>query len=512
MALDGVPRCASICAAWAGICAGAWGCGLVLDSGKYRCVLVDAQAASDGGGSDAGLSADACSPGQDRPSLEQACTSAVCEPYTGTLPSCDGGLCPLPAPSATPDAAVASGDAATDATAGMSCTAVQSDPGNIIFVTGSTALKGFIQEVSRVLALQPTDPVTVVYQASGSCFGVKAAIDPFNNPLVPSAGIATYYNANGDLLTCIPDPSGRVVADMGASDVFFSTCYMGEQITPTLPQDIADNFGPVQVMNFAVPQGSTQHSISLNAAYYVFGFGGSPYTVPPWTDPMQLQIRNAASGTQSMIAAAIGVPAGRWKGVDNATSGAVGSALVAAGQSASALTVDSALGILASDYLVQNAETLRGLAVEDENTTCAYYPNSTATARDQANVRDGHYPLWGPSHFYARVNPQTHIALKPGATRFIDGISAIVPVPGLDLIAEYASKGLVPLCAMHVARTGDGGNYEPYSTPTTCNCYFDLIATGSTTCKPCSTNADCPTSSPNCNKFGPPPQQGYCDL
>jgi hypothetical protein len=410
------------------------------------------------------------------------------------------------------DAAVISGDASGDASASMSCAAVQPDPGNVIFVTGSTALKGFIQEVSRVLAMHSTNPVTVVYQASGSCFGVKAAIDPFNNPLIPSAGGVTYYDASGNLQTCIPDPSSHLVADIGASDVFFSTCYMGEQITPTLPQDIADNFGPVQVMNFAVPQGSTQQGISLNAAYYVFGFGGSPYMVPPWTDPMELQVRSAASGTQSMIAAAIGVPAGQWKGVENATSSAVGSALVTAGQSASPTIVDAALGILASDYLAQNTETLRGLAVEDANTTCAYYPNSTATAHDQVNVRDGHYPLWGPSHFYARVNTQTHIALKPGATKFIDGISGIIPVPGLDLVAEYASKGLVPLCAMHVARVSDGGNYQPYAPPTTCNCYFDLIATGSTACKACNTNADCPSSSPNCNKFGPQPQQGYCDL
>jgi hypothetical protein len=227
---------------------------------------------------------------------------------------------------------------------------------------------------------------------------------------------------------------------------------------------------------------------------------------------MQLQIRSVESGTQSMIGAAIGVPPAQWRGISHQTSGEVGNALVAAGQSGDQAIVDSALGILASDYLVQNSQTLRGLAVEDENTSCGYHPSSTATARDNANARDGHYPLWGPSHFYTRVNGQTGVPLKPGAIKFIDGLSGVTPLPGLDLIAEYASKGLVPLCAMHVSRTNDGGDYQPYKPPITCNCYFDLIATGSNSCKPCSTNGDCPTNAPNCNKFGPAPQQGYCDL
>ena len=61
-------------------------------------------------------------------------------------------------------------------------------------------------------------------------------------------------------------------------------------------------------------------------------------------------------------------------------------------------------------------------------------------------------------------------------------------------------------------RTNDGGNYSPFKSPVTCNCYFDLHATGATSCQMCSASSDCPRSAPNCNKFGPQPQQGYCDL
>jgi hypothetical protein len=508
----------------------------------------DAASASDAaagstGTTDAAGTPDQCVPGTTRASLENACTTSDCVPFAGVVPTCDGGPCPLPAPAANAsDAGIqdaslgtdtgadatteidsatnqGSSDSSTEAAVGGGdsgasnpCSALQSNPANIIFITGSTALASFIGEVSKVLATEPTSPITVVYQGSGSCIGVRAAIDAANNPLSPTNGAATYYDATGAQQTCSLDPDGGEVADIGASDVFYSTCYLGQPNTPALPTTVSENLGPVQIMNFAVPQASTQRSISLAAAYVVFGFGGQTHQVPPWTDPQQLQIRSSASGTQAMIAAAIGVPPAAWKGVSNKSSALVGSALVSAGQSGDQATIDSALGILASDYLIQNSQTLSGLAVQDFNTSCGYYPNSTATARDAANVRDGHYPLWGPSHFYARVDPVKQLPLKAGVSQFIDGLSGVTQLPGLDLVGEYAAKGLVPSCAMHAKRSSDGGDYSPFTASVTCNCYFDLIATGNTSCKPCSTSGDCPSSAPNCNKFGPAPQQGYCDL
>ncbi len=499
----------------------AWGCNAITGSTGYHEVAPIA----DGGHPT--VEADACVPGTDRQTLEQACTASACVPYGGTLPTCSGGLCPLPAPgvataadaragASSDSAAPSDPDAATDAGATTapeggpmpSCSQASADPRSIVYVTGSTALAAFIGEVSSALASH----VTIVYQQSGSCIGVHSALDPANNLLSSASGTATYYTPAGEQKTCLLDPGEGLVADVGASDVFYSTCYLGQSATPPLPASVGENFGPVQIMNFAVPQSSTQQSISLAAAYYVFGFGGMEYPIPPWTDPTQLQIRNANSGTQSLIAAAISVPPAQWNGVNHSTSAQVGAALVAAGQSGSQKVIDSALGILASDYLLQNSQTLRGLAVQDKTPGCGYYPNSTAFARDNASARDGHYPLWGPSHFYARVDPATNLPLKPGVSQFIDGLNGLTTLPGLDLVAEYASKGLVPECAMHVTRASDGGDYTPFKAPVTCNCYFDLHATGSTTCQPCDGNSECPARAPNCNKFGPQPQKGYCDL
>jgi ABC-type phosphate transport system substrate-binding protein len=486
------------------------GCNAIIDSnGYYELASSDAgpQTMAEGGKDDA------CAPGVDRSTLESACTGSTCVPFGISVPSCNGSLCPLPTPAPAeagappPSSDAGSGDAAAPEAGPPSCSQAASDPNAIVYVTGSTALASFIGEVSSALASE----VTVVYQQSGSCVGVRSAIDPANNVLSSANGAATYYS-NGVQHPCTIDAGEQIVADIGASDVFYTTCYLGQPVTPPLPASVGENLGPVQIMNFAVPQSSSQKSISLAAAYYVFGFGGSQYPVPPWTDPMQLQIRSANSGTQSMIAAAIGVPSTQWYGVGHGTSAQVGAALVAAGQSGNPATVDAAMGILASDYLLQNTQTLRGLAVQDRNASCSYYPSSTGFARDDINARDGHYPLWGPSHFYARIDPSTNLPLKAGVTKFIDGLNGLTALPGLDLVAEYASKGLVPECAMHVGRANDGGDYTPFRAPVTCNCYFDLHATGSNLCQTCNANSDCPHSAPNCNKFGPAPQQGYCDL
>jgi hypothetical protein len=511
----------------------AWGCNAITGSTGYY-VVQSAVPDSGTASHPQDEPQDACIAGTDRSSLERACTNSVCVPFSGVLPTCEGGLCQLPvasaagvvdggasevdafpvgdagdsAPPASADAAPEGGaDATPEAGALPSCSQVGVNGSAPVYVTGSTALASFIGEVSSALASQ----VTIVYQGSGSCVGVHSALDPADYPLSSANGASTYYAPGGQQKTCQFAPADGLVADVGASDVFYSTCYLGLPLTPPIPASVAENFGPVQVMNFAVPQPSTQQSISLAAAYYVFGFGGQTYPVPPWTDPGQLQIRSANSGTQSLIGAAIGVPPAQWYGVNHSTSAQVGAALVAAGQSGNQKTIDSALGILASDYLLQNSQSLRGLAFQD-TTGCGFYPNSTAFAHDDVNARDGHYPLWGPSHFYARVDPATNLPLKPGVSQFIDGLNGLTALPGLDLVAEYSSKGLIPECAMHVTRTSDGGDYTPYKAPVTCNCYFELHATGSTTCQTCRTNSDCSARAPSCNKFGPQPQQGYCDL
>jgi len=276
---------------------------------------------------------------------------------------------------------------------------------------------------------------------------------------------------------------------------------------------IRDAHGPIQTMTFVVPTNSRWSEISARAAYFVFGFGADggvldpSSTTPIWNDEAYLEKRSASSGTQSMLSAGIGVPPTLWKGKANKTSDDVAAAIQAAG--ASSDTADKAIGILAADYIdTKNLRAqIRVLAYQDTSQACAMFPDSTATAHDKRNVRDGHYPIWGPLHLLYKtdqlgnpLNPANRTAMND----IVGYLSGTKLLPnGVRLIDVYAQSGLVPECAMHVARAKDGGDIKPYRPDTPCSCLFEQKATGSTNCKPCVVQGDC-TSGETCS-------QGFCE-
>jgi hypothetical protein len=189
------------------------------------------------------------------------------------------------------------------------------------------------------------------------------------------------------------------------------------------------------------------------------------------------------------------VPAALWRGKAQKGSADVASSLLSASQKQD--TANAALGILAADYIDTNnlRAQLRMLAFQDTGQVCAVTPDSSTNAKDKLNVRDGHYPVWGPMHLLLRVdaqgNPINPDTRKP-VTDIIGYLSGTKTLPnGTQLINLYAASGLVPECAMHVSRVKDGGNIAPYHPSTPCSCLFDSIATGSTSCKTCTVQAKC---------------------
>jgi len=55
-----------------------------------------------------------------------------------------------------------------------------------------------------------------------------------------------------------------------------------------------------------------------------------------------------------------------------------------------------------------------------------------------------------------------------------------------------------------VQRSEEMGPMTAYSTESRCDCYFDLVANGKTSCTACKIAADCPSSAPACS-------YGYCE-
>jgi hypothetical protein len=394
-------------------------------------------------------------------------------------------------------------------------------PTPVVYATGSTAIQPYVARVAQVL--ESLSIASVVYLGAGSCFGVNAMTDPADYPLRAIGKTATYYdsvldaNSNVQSGTCAIDDPSRI-ADVGISDVFPTTCSPDLASQGGLPKNLYDFFGPVQVMEFVVPASSMQNTISAEAAYMVWGYG-SASGVSPWTDEGLLLQRSATSGTQNMIGAAIGLNPALWHGIKNSTSTSVLNAIenvdamraIDGGATTDTMAPEKTMGILASDVADSNRKYLHPLAFQDVGQSCGWYPDSTQDAFDKKNVRDGRYPIWGPSHLILYTDMNGNPTNTPAKTLVdaMNGANAQV-LQTLDVVQFYAKSHIIPTCAMHVTRASDGHDYGPYTPPISCSCYYDSQTTQQTSCVKCNTDADCknaPGGATTCvSIFG-----GYCE-
>jgi hypothetical protein len=461
-----------------------------------------------------GLGCYSCAP-SDILTLENACSTSTCTLFDDkrlSLLGADGKLPDLPAPGAGGAGGNAGSAGAGGSTSTGHACADLASTGTVVYITGSSASKPFLQQIAQQLV---SSGIYLVYTSTGSCVGVDAIVNgtpATTGPAPAPATSATYWDSSSSTGVACDLPPEGVTVDIGASDVFAQSC-PGFELTDLDGQQIRDAHGPIQTMTFVVPSNSMYTEISSQAAYFVFGFGKDggvldpSNTTPIWNNEDYLFQRSAASGTQAMLSAAIGVPPGAWHGKKHGSSDDVSADLQMAGQAPD--TGNLAIGILAADYI--DSKNLRAqlhvLALQDSAQNCAVYPDSTSGAHDKRNVRDGHYPVWGPLHLLYKVD-QLGNPLNPSnrqaVTDIVGYLSGTKALPnGVQLLDVYAQSGLIPECAMHVTRTKDGGNITPFSPASPCSCIFELKATGATSCASCKVQGDC-TNNQTCS-------QGYCE-
>ncbi len=377
---------------------------------------------------------------------------------------------------------------------------------NPVYIAGSTAVQALLNVIGPNLAAA-NPPITIVYQGQGSCTGVGYLASPDDTTKNSISGTASYWDTSGSTpptcnLTAI---SGNVV-DIGMSDVFPASC------SQTLPATVSDFHGPVQSMTFVVPFASHATSISAEAAYMVFGFGASTgHAIAPWNALTAIEVRNASSGTQQMISAALaqvgsGFTAAGMQGQPNASSGAVATALE---NLASGGNADEAIGILVAGSVDPARALLKELAYQHVGQNCGYLPDSTPTAFDKQNTRDGHYAIWGPLHMIARVD-SNGVPTSANVKTILDILTGAVE-PAFDLLTAEVTAGVVPDCAMRVSRTSEVGPMASYMPAISCECKYGFVATGTApagckTCTKATEATDCTSASAShCN-------YGYCEM
>jgi hypothetical protein len=352
-----------------------------------------------------------------------------------------------------------------------------------VYVTGSgkvtTALLG------KALA----GKVTLVYFNEQSCLAIDAIVNgnPINTTMTNYS--ANYWDTMGVQQSCdLPMPPLGQRATIGISDVFPSTC---AALPNGLPTNVHDFNGPIEAYAFVVPKASTQTSISREAAYMVYGFG-SGSGVAPWTDKTYIFQRDPNSGSQVIMGLAMGIPPTQFNATSTVNSADMTNKVIMS------TTPEATIGFLSGEVFSISTAQLNTLAYQDSDQTCGYWPDSTPTAKDKRNVRDGHYEMWGPLHLLTVVDAQGY-PMDTNAKDVIAYLTGTQDLPGLDLIQLLATAGIVPECAMQVTRASELGAMASYQPQRMCGCYFDSVSGGTTTCMACKADTDCKAPTPRCN-------------
>src|SRR6185295_10964602 len=153
-----------------------------------------------------------------------------------------------PAPTSTPASSTSAG------TPHVKCAELTPRP---VYLYGSSALNLGL----RTLAQAISATATLVYQNDTSCLGLDAILTGLSR----LKGTAQYWTSDQSQPTeC--DIEGEQLADIGLCDLSPETCVPSFSGNANLVDDI----GPAQVFMFTVPNGSSQKSISAEAAFTVF--------------------------------------------------------------------------------------------------------------------------------------------------------------------------------------------------------------------------------------------------
>jgi hypothetical protein len=411
---------------------------------------------------------------------------------------------------ATVDAAA--GDAATDSpsestapdAAPPPCSAL---PGTIVYVESGDTQEALLKRLGR--ELRDRADIMLVFLFTGSCAltpnlynGTAIAPGQVMDFIPSTAENAAWTTADAESTCTVMTPTQPM---LGISALYPASCQLGG---PDAGSNIGLIDGPIQAYTFVVPPAAfTADGMAIYAeeAQAAFGTGKGTGLVSfngsaEWNDPTQMFFRPTSKSTLVSTAFNVHLTAGAMAqgAVDEAMSSQVLSAVAAA-------TSPSAIGILGDEvYDTQGRGKVDVLAFKAFGQNRAYFPDSTQTAFDKQNIRDGHYTMWSPTVYITQVD-STGAPINPAVkyvTDVVTGSAAATPPDGgapIDGLADITAVGLTPSCAMQVTRTTpqDGSPISAATTPPSCTCYFLSKIPNATgpvaNCVPCGGDASvCP--------------------
>lgn len=361
---------------------------------------------------------------------------------------------------------------------------------HLIYLTGSTNLPPLIKAVQPLLSANDP-PYVAVFAPQTSCKGAASILDPdpTKHLIKNTPNNYAFYYENDVKKFCLLDAAG-VTVDVGESDIYPDSCKY------QMVDNTADYLGPIQAITFVVPSRSTQSAISAEAAHLVFGVGGDDAVVTPWTDAHYYFVRSAGTGTMQLTARSINIDPAKVWGMDALSA----DNLVACMEDVDPKFTEQAIGVLSSDFADKSRGDLRVLPFQERGQRYGYLPDSKAASFDKANVRDGHYPIWGAIHLLA----STQNGVPSDAARALIR-RLTLPRLDLDMVLAIIKSGFVPSCAMTVNHPSEVGPLSKFTPEVGCACLYEHEVNGKASCAACGAPGDCPSTTPACN-------YGYCEV
>jgi hypothetical protein len=392
--------------------------------------------------------------------------------------------------------------------------------GRVIWGAGGSAVTATLGRVAIYLASRPIEErITIVYYDPGACQGYQQYLENAITGNLPSTSIKYWIptSAVGGNTCTISTPHEAHFAHMGNPHDF---CGIADEALPAgYPTGYGTVQSPVQTLNFIVDRDSSQKAISAEALYYIYKFGAEAANIAPWTAPTDIVFRQTSSFVHQFVATSIFGNDEFQFFDDPSTTGRLGARVTTNGSVVSQVSAatnqsqETSLGF-ASGSAVETATartSVKTLAYQHYDQTVGYWPDSTETSLDKANVRSGKYHFWSPGHFYARVADGAATDGFGDIVNFDDILDEDVrkllrwfnTAENEDVLRRIIEAGDIPLCAQRVTREGLAGAISSVAPADPCHGFFESVATGSTS-GACGNDDECSSSLPVC-------RHGFCE-
>ncbi len=303
--------------------------------------------------------------------------------------------------------------------------------------------------------------------------------------------------------------------DLVINDVPWTSClvsYGSTGATLPLPAGFKEFQGPVQGLVPIVASSYQQyHEVTVEELQDLYVCGGPANILTFFTSQGIYTFDPVNSGMPELWSRGIGLRNGSQISTQliNAPTGLTAENMVV-NIVAPATSPDQTLGYTSTEFYDQYRDRVSALRVRGVNQALAYYPDSDANSIDKVSIREGRYTLQGPLMFLAAVD-STGVPTVPKVKDMIDyflGNPVVANPFPFDVNQIYAQRGVVPQCAMRVAKDSATQMFKHYKDPHPCHCNFQSLAIGTApaSCIPCTDNSTCVAISPTqaCS-------HGYCE-